>query len=254
MSKILNTSSITSKYKLPDETVVDYSVDSNESSTEYMTDSFSKVRTSAKTYGQAKDEITQTLTLTNNSEYQIFDITVVDTISQGGSFKAGSLMINNESKPDDDITVGVTIDPIEASNTTTISYTVIIDDDVSVASVDTISNITYSVNEVTALKENSNEVSIDIVNQSITIVKTANVKAVIKGGTIEYTNVITNEGTANNTQITFQDNLPQGVTFDAGSVTIDDVPQEDYDVQTGFSIKDLAPNDSVTIKFSVTVN
>ena len=87
MAKINNTSTVTYKYTLPDTTVKSSSANSNFSSTENMTTSFTKVKSANKTYAMAGDEIQITLVLTNNSDYDITDISIKDTIDTKATFK-----------------------------------------------------------------------------------------------------------------------------------------------------------------------
>lgn len=90
--KITNQSNLTSQITLPDDTTEQVSTDSNISETENMTTSFLKVKSSAKTYAKPNEEVEQTIVLTNNSEYDIFDVSIIDTISVGATFKEGSVI------------------------------------------------------------------------------------------------------------------------------------------------------------------
>lgn len=58
MAKITNTSNITFKYILPDQSEVESSASSNVASIENMTTSLEKVLSSSKTFGLPNDEIT----------------------------------------------------------------------------------------------------------------------------------------------------------------------------------------------------
>lgn len=63
-----------------------------------MTQSFLKEKSSAKKFASPGDEIEQTITLTNNSDYEITNIQIQDELSAGANFKAGSLTVDEESK------------------------------------------------------------------------------------------------------------------------------------------------------------
>lgn len=254
MGKILNTSQLTSKYILPDQSQHENSIQSNTSSTENMTTSFVKQRTSAKNYGQPKEEILQTLTLTNNSELEISAVLIVDVIGRGATFKEGSLQIDGEAKANLSPIVGFQLPKnLQPNDTVVVTYTIIIADEPTTDLVNLISNITYTAGDVEELKEKSNIVRILISIEGLTITKTADKDAVIKGDKIKFTNVIKNGGNTDNTDIFFKDPLPEGVAFVNGSVIVDGESKPDANPETGFNIKDLQPGDESTVIFEVTV-
>ncbi len=256
MAKIENQSKVTSKYQLPDMTEKQSETISNVSTTENMTTSFLKTRLSAKDVTEPGGEVQQTITLTNNSEFQIFDIKVMDSINDpdGSTQKEGSLMIDGVPKPGDNIFTGITLDPIEKNTSRTITYTLAIPDQPAQDMLRLVTEVTYSVNEVTNLKEVTNTSDIAVVAAAITINKTSDVTAVIEGGTITFLHEIKNEGNTKHTDLFFTDQLPQGVTFVPGSVTVDDVEKEDFDPVTGFNLGELDVFKTIIVKFSVTVN
>ena len=254
MAKITNISQVTSKYELPDQSIKGSDVKSNESSTENMTTSFIKLRTSAKDYGEPNEEIEQTITLTNNSEYTITSINIKDTIGAGATFKAGSVTINEESKPNEDIVTGINLEDITASGVTIIKYLLVVDASPTVERVDSYSTITYSVNETTDLEENSNTTNLNLSKNMIVITKTSDKSVVIKGQKIKFQNVITNTGNLKNTDVEFKDPIPEGTTFVNGSVMVNGVVQGGSNPSVGFKIDDLEPNATVTVTFEVTVD
>lgn len=255
MSKITNSSTISSTYTMPDNTTKSYSATSNESTTEYMTDAFLKKRTSERASVVPSQEIGQTLTLTNNSEYEISDVFITDTIGNGATFKEGSLTVNGKAHPYDDPTVGFDLGTTIVANggVVTVSYDIVVDTAPSNTAISTISSIRYTVNEVT-LNERSNTIVLSVLNEKISITKTASVLAVVSGQTITFTNVVTNDGTIKNTDIMFYDPIPSGTTFVENSVKIDNVVMAGYDPETGFKIPDLDAGQSLTITFDVAVN
>ena len=256
MAKIENQSKVTSKYQLPDMTEKESETISNVSTTENMTTSFLKTRLSAKEVVEPKGEVQQTITLTNNSEFQIFDIKVMETINDplGKLQKEGSLMVDGVAKPSENIFDGITLEPIEKNTSRTITYTLAIAEQPANDMLKLKTEITYSVNEVTNLKEFTNESDIAVVEAAITINKTSDVTAVIEGGNITFMHEIKNEGNTKHTNLFFTDQLPQGVTFVPGSVTVDDVKKEDFDPVAGFNLGELDVFKTIVVKFNVTVN
>ncbi len=252
--KITNQSNLTSEYLLPDGTTDTSNVDSNESTTEYMTESFLKVKSSSKSYGKPGDELTQTIVLTNNSDYEIEDISIIDTMSEGASYVAGSVTINGTPQPDYDIGTGFSLDaPIASGESLTITYKITINNQLSVSEITNTAQVTYSVNEVTDLVENTNTVTIETVNNNITITKTSSASAVIRGQTLTFYNDIKNEGTIKNTNLFFKDPIPANTKFIAGSVKIDDTAQPTYDPETGFALPDLDAGGQIRVSFEVNI-
>ncbi|MGN1200790.1 MAG: hypothetical protein ACI4R8_00800 [Candidatus Caccovivens sp.] len=252
---ITNQSNLTSKYTLPDQTEQEVSTDSNLSTTANMTESFTKVKSYEKDYASPSEELTQTLVLTNNSEYEIMSVNIKDTLSEGATFKAGSVEIDGTPYEDFDPEAGFELPDIIEGNggTSTITFGVVINDNPEVENITDTATISYQVNEV-ELSENSNTVTINIVANKIVIEKTSSASAVISGQTLTFHNVIKNEGSFANTDLFFTDPIPEGTTFVEGSVKIDDVEQPDYDPATGFALEELQPGGSITVTFDVMVD
>jgi len=252
--KLTNQSTLTSKITLPDDSTEDVTTLSNESNTEYMTGSFLKVKSASKTFVKPSDEIEYTIVLTNNSDYDITDITFKDTISSDAQIVAGSVTIDDTEYASYDPTVGFEVPDIATTASTTIKYKAQV-----VASpvgnvVSNTATITYSVNEISDLEENTNTVSLPISNNSIVLTKTSDKSAVIAGQTLTYQITIENTGNITNTDLIFTDPLPSGVTFVADSVKVDDVPKAGADPVAGFALDDLVPSAKFVVTFDVTVN
>lgn len=253
--KITNQSTLNSKITLPDDTQEDVETLSNESNTEDMTTSFLKVKSSNKTFAKPTEEVEQTITLTNNSEYPITDVSIVDTISTGATFKAGSVFIDDTPYEDYDITTGIALlADIEPSDEVVIKYTMIINEDPTQQTVTNTAQVTYSVNEITDLQENTNIVTVTLVNNKLSVVKTSDKSAVISGQTLTYTIQITNDGDVANTDLVLTDPLPEGVTFVTDSVKIDNVETPGVSPVTGITLPDLNVGGQIVVSFDVTVN
>ncbi len=254
MTQILNKSSITSRYTLPDQRQMNYSVESNESATEYMTTSFKKVRTTQREYAIPGEEIEQTLVLTNESARQIDNIRISDTISPDATFKTGSMTINDvayDSFTPDNYTLPNSISP---QGSVTVKYTIVVIDSPATDLVSIISDITYDVAEVTDLEEKSNKIEIQITENEITVELTSSKTAVISGQKLMFQNVITNKGSVTNTNVMFKEPIPDGTQFVPGSVKIDDVVKADYNPAVGFELDDMDPAKVITVTFEVTVD
>lgn len=253
MAKITNQSQIAFACEYPDYSTKQFTVQSNQSETENMSESFTKSRSTNKLFGIPNDEIIQTLILNNTSEYDLQNVTIVDTLDNGLTFKKGSVTVNDQSKPTFDVTKGYTLDDILSQEVVVIKYIVVVDEQLSSTSASITSNITYSVNEVDNLSENLPVVSLTLVDNKLTITKTADKQVVMSGDIITYQNVIENTGNCKNTGITFTDAIPTGTTFVQGSVSVNGTNKQTFDPTLGFDLADLDVGDSATIKFSVRV-
>lgn len=254
MAKITNQSQISFTCEYPDYSSKQFTVQSNESQTENLSESFSKSRRVGKNFGVPNDEIVITMMLNNKSEFDLDNVTITETLGDGLTFKQGSVLVNDEAKPNFDVTKGYTLDyGILSQEIVIIKYSVIVDDNLTQTSAQISSQISYSVNEVDKLSENLQNISITLVDNKLTITKTADKTVVKSGDIITYQNVIENTGNCKNTEITFVDVLPQETSFVAGSVMIDGVNKQSYDPTLGFEISDLDVSNSTTIKFSVKV-
>lgn len=253
MSKINNQSSLTSKYVLPDQSHHNYEVQSNVSSTENMTISFKKERTTAKNFAQPQDEIEQTLKLTNDSEYAISNISIIEKISSGASFVAGSVKIDGVPFETYDITKSFGINKLEPNESSTITFTIKIDDGPTTDTITSYSQIAYIVNDLENFDESTDAIQISLKKPDVVIEKSANKNYVVKNDTIVFTNKITNKGDIPVQNVVFKDVLPSEVEFVAGSVLIDQEENLDANPLEGINLKDLQPGDSTEVKFSVLV-
>lgn len=253
MSKINNQSSLTSKYVLPDQSSQSFEAQSNVSSTENMSVSFLKVRTTAKNFAQPQDEIEQTLKLTNESEYTISNISIIEKISSGATFVTGSVKIDGVPFEAYDITKSFGINKLEPNESSTITFSIKIDDSPTTDTITSYSQIGYIVNDLENFDESTNTIQILLQKPDIVIEKSANRNYVVKNDTIVFTNKITNKGDIPVQDVVFKDVLPSDVEFVAGSVLIDQEENLDANPLVGINLKDLQPGDSTEVKFSVLV-
>lgn len=92
------------------------------------------------------------------------------------------------------------------------------------------------------------------VNPNLVVVKSNDKTIAEKGETITYTSIVTNSGDLPLFNTIFTDEIPDGSTFVDGSVYIDGINHPTYNPQTGFSIGNIIPNQSIIVTFQVTVN
>lgn len=202
------------------------------------------------------DEVNQTFILQNNTEYDISDISIIDTIGDGATFKERSLQIDGTSYVNFSPVNGFTLpEKIKAGNSATVTYKVTIDDalDDSIRIIGVSSNVTFTINGEEQTK-NSNVYQMKVASGDVFISKTSNISVTIKGQTLTFQNIIQNTGTQKNTNVSFQDSIPQGTTFVENSVKIDGVTQQGANPQNGFMLPDIEGESRLTVSFDVVVN
>lgn len=252
MSQITNKAQITSKYSLPDSSQHSNNVTTNEAMVINLTTGFTKTRTSGKQYVTPNQEVEQTLTLINLTEHPIANIRILDTIGTGASFKYGSMTINGQSYPLFEADYYELPEDLDADGGyAEIKYKIIVDENAT-RDITTISNITYDYLERTDINENSNKLTLTLVQNIIKVEKTPSKSAVVSGDTITYTNIISNNGNIDNTDVWFEDVLTEGVEFVDGSVQIDGTAHADYTLD-GFSLDDLKSGGQTIVSFDVNV-
>lgn len=202
-----------------------------------------------------KDKITVTTTITNNTDTNIENVYIKDSLGAGASFVSGSLKVGSIDYPDDDPITGVTL-PITLGGLGAdleFSYQIEI---AQYPEVDTINNST-AIKVTLDEKEyeiSSNVATITVLNNEVALNKTGSTTAVKSGDELTYTITITNSGTFKNTEVFFKDPIPEGTTFVENSVKIDGEVQNDLNPEDGFSLKDLNAQQTITVEFKVTIN
>ena len=253
--KIVNQSSLTSKITLPDSTEREITTLSNQSETELITESFLKIKSSAKDFAEPSEDLEQTIILTNNSDFDIENVSIKDNLSVGATFKAGSLQIDNVEYPDYDATKGFDLpNSIPSQTSTAIKYMITIDASPRADTVTNSAEIVYTINGQSPITESTNLVTIPLVNNRLNIIKSANKLITYSGDTIKYTIEIKNVGTIDNKNLIFKDQLPNELSFIPNSVKINNVEKLNANPNTGFALDDLPKNTTTTITFEATVH
>ncbi len=255
---IPNQSNINFNYLLPDGQTVTGELDSNIVNTEILTDSVIKTKNAEKTFMQEGEITHHYVTISNMSEALLFNNVFKDTMSAGASYVPGSVKVNGVSQPSYDPIAGFPLPNIEPTAIAEIEYAIKADNPKTVTPVTNYATLSYTVNDPVRgnvnYSENTNTVSIDIISNAMTVVKSVDKGLAIKGDNLHYTSVVTNTGTINKTDIVFNDPIPAGTTFVADSVKINGVSYPAYNPAVGFNLPDLAPGAAASIEFDVKVN
>lgn len=250
---ILNTARTKSYITVLDEKV-EINTNSNTNRTNYLNTDLIISKTSSKSWGMPENTLTISTQITNNTDINLSNLTFTDELI-GATFVEGSLKINSELKNTLDPTAGFEM-PITLGGSgadVVVEYDVIID---KYPETDEVSCTTSLIVEIGSDNFNltSSPLTIDIITNDLSILKTANKTAVISGGTIEYTFEISNNGAITHTDLFFTDTIPQNTEFITDSVTINGTTKAGYNPQTGFTLPDISQDETVTVTFQVSVN
>lgn len=213
-------------------------------------------RTGSTHTGYPGDTISQTITVNNDSGYEMSNIVITDTITPGATFVSSSVVIGGVSYPYANPQNGFGLNVlIPSGNSETVTYNIKIDDPTpdGVTAVNLSSVMTYNIGRLEYTAD-SNIYTVDIPHGIIQIAKTSDKTAVIKGQTLKFQSVIKNTGSLPDSDVHFQDYIPAGTTFVPNSVEIDDTPYPDYHPQTGFSLDTIDAASQKTVTFKVTID
>lgn len=255
---IPNQSNIAFNYVLPDGQTIAAELDSNIVTTEILTYSVPKIKSGDKTFLQEGETSQHTVVITNNSQTQLFNLVFKDTMSSGATYVTGSVTVNGVSQPTYDPAAGFPLPSLNPNQAVTVTYTIKANNPMTQTPVTDYGTLNYTVDDPLRgnvnFTENTNTLSVQIISNRLTNVKSVDKAYAVKGDTLHYTSVITNTGSLLKSNLVFTDIIPAGTTFTAGSVKINGVTYPAYNPQTGFALPDLAVGDAVTVEFDVTVN
>ena len=253
---ITNQSGVTFLSVLPGGETVPGSQDSNIVTTEVISTTFSKVKSTADDFIREGENTTQSITLTNNSSFVLKNLFFNDTLAAGASHVAGSVIIDGVSYPAYDLITGFNLPDLQQGDSTTIFYTLLADNPKTQDTVDNFATVNYSVDTPQGTRnftENTNTVTFAVISTRLDVVKSVDKTVAISGEILNYTSVITNTGSQTATNLVFSDILQAGLTFVTDSVRIDNVSFPGYNPISSFSLPNLNPGQSVRVDFQARV-
>ncbi|KEI10767.1 hypothetical protein Z957_00045, partial [Clostridium sp. K25] len=213
------------------------------------------------------DTVTYTITIHNpDTTKPITNINLTDTLPSGLTFKAGSVSINGTPNASANPTTGISISSIAANNDATVSFVANVTAAPSGGASKYVNAVTaqYSFESpdsttLTNTVTTNNTIYPDSVVITPTITKSDNTSNTVPhivaiNDTVTYTITIHNPDTTKPiTNINLTDTLPNGLTFKAGSVSINGTPNASADPATGISVPSIAANNDATVSFVANV-
>lgn len=214
---------------------------------------FMKVRTGSKDIVMAGDEVNQTLTLTNRSEYDISGVSIKDTLSEGVIFKNDSVQVNGTSIAGLNPVAGFALSgTILPGNSMTVTYRITIDEDATQKKFSCQSMVTYTANNVERV-ESSTVYNMELATGAMSVQTDPSVNAVLKGEKFSYVSIVKNIGNLKQMQVTFKNPIPSGVEYVDGSLLLDGKVVEGADPEAGVSLGMINPSESKIVMFDVKV-
>ncbi|WP_422661105.1 DUF7507 domain-containing protein [Paenibacillus sp. EC2-1] len=221
---------------------------------------YNSVPTVAKSANTSNASVGDTVSYTfqiNNSGNFGAQVKLTDNIPAGTAFVPNSVLVNGSLQAGADPITGINAGVVGPGQTTTVIFSVVIN---------TLPSPQQLVNQGTAsavftLPDGriitrtalSNTVSIPVSAPNVNVVKSTPSTALTVGDTVTYTSQISNTGIASVSNVQFTDPIPTGSTFVTGSLTVDGAARPAANPATGVIIGTIAPGDTVSVIFQVTV-
>lgn len=254
---IPNQANVTYNAVEPNKPGVPGSLSSNTVNTEVLSDAITKVIHSDKTFAKAGETVHNTVTITNNSSTVLGPVHIANPAPDGASYVAGSVKVNGVAQPNFDPITGFALPDLNPGETVVIEYDLKADE-ATTTDVTHFATLNYIVNDPERgdvdYVENTDTLSLKVVSDTISVVKSVDKAFAVKGEILCYTVTISNTGNIVKNELVFKDRIPDGATFVANSVRIDGTYYSVYHPEIGFALRSLAPGEVLTVTFDVQVN
>lgn len=212
-------------------------------------------KTSEKSWSLPKGKVKVTTTITNNTDQNLENIRVSDTLSNGAVFVTGSVKIGSQTYDEFNPITGFTL-PVTLGGSGAdmffeyeIELLEYLDEDVIK------NNTTIAVNfDSKSFNITSNDLEIKVLHNDVSLLKYADTTAVKSRDELTYTIEISNSGTLTNTEVFFSDTIPEGTSFVENSVTVDTETKQGFNPNSGFLLGTLLPNQIIMVKFKVKID
>ncbi|PNQ84997.1 DUF7507 domain-containing protein [Paenibacillus polymyxa] len=193
-----------------------------------------------------------TITATNNGIANVTNVVVTDPLPSGVAFVPGSVTVNGTPATTASPVNGIPIGTLAPGASVTVVFRAAINSLPSPSQINNRATVSFTSGAFTG-SSLSNLVAIPVVIAAPTITKSASSNRASVGGTITYSFLIANTGTAVlNTTLT--ETVPAGSTFIPGSVIVGGSSVPGVNPNTGIPVGTVNPGAQITVSFRTTVD
>jgi uncharacterized repeat protein (TIGR01451 family) len=211
-----------------------------------------------KNFAEIGDTITYTIVLDNIGEVDALNVIFNDIPPTGTTYVAESFQLDGSTIPGADPSLGVSIGNVLATEVHTVTFDVIVDDQIVPATLSNSATADYEfipapgVDPIGASTV-SNIITTGIESAQLDLVKSVDKGYAKVGDLLTYTIDITNTGTVEAQNVIITDNPPNGTIFSLNSVFIDGLAAPGEDPSIGINLGNIASGGTVQVVFSVEV-
>lgn len=195
--------------------------------------------------------LTYTVSVSNPSGVAVNNVVLSDPAPAGSAFVAGTVTVNGAAVPSANPNTGIALGTLAAGATRTVVFQVNATSIPSPAQLSNRASVSFTAGSFsgTAL---SNTVQTPVFIPVIGLVKSSSPAQASVGSLLSFSILASNTGNIAAT-LNLTDILPPQTVFETNSVSIGGTPLPGYSPLTGIPVGPLAPGDSVTVSFLVTV-
>ncbi|MGL6106928.1 beta strand repeat-containing protein, partial [Romboutsia sp.] len=205
--------------------------------------------------------VVYSIVLKNTGISPVYNVTVIDTIADGASFIPNSVRINSVTIPgvSPEPLAGLSVPTIAAGSTSTVTFQVVV---TTIPASNSLINeattfFNYDLNPTTPISGTipSNITTTPVNQGDIEAVKASDPSTATIGDVVTYIVSIENTGNVPVYNVNFIDTIPNGTTFVANSVKINDVtlPGASPAPIAGVSVGTISAGTTTTLSFKVTI-
>ena len=244
----------TSRYTINSEEQISTS---NITFTEVISANIIATKTTPIQYADLQTIIPYTISITNNGNIQVENIIVTDIIPANTNFIENSVIVNGNTRPNDNPLSGIPIDNILPNTTATVLFQVRV---TSIPQTNPISNTStieyeYTVGDQPPITKTiiSSAALTEINHANLNSNKAVDLAFAMVGDTLTYTITLNQTGNVAANDVIIQDMIPQGTTFIENSVIVNGEALPGVDPASGIPIGTIIVDGDAIASFQVTV-
>ena len=230
---------------------------SNITFTEVISANIIAVKTTPIQYADLQTIIPYTISITNNGNIQVENIIVTDIIPTNTNFIENSVIVNGNTRPNENPLSGIPIDNILPNTTATVLFQVRV---TSIPQTNPISNTStieyeYTVGDQPPITKTiiSSAALTEINHANLNSNKAVDLAFAMIGDTLTYTITLNQTGNVAANDVIIQDMIPQGTTFIENSVIVNGEALPGVDPASGIPIGTIIVDGDAIASFQVTV-